>query len=26
LMGVANEHALRLAQDQGEQFSFEIEF
>src|SRR4029077_10283473 len=26
LMGIANEHALRLAQDQGEQFSFEIEF
>jgi NTP pyrophosphatase (non-canonical NTP hydrolase) len=26
LMGIANEHGLRLAQDQGEEFSFEIEF
>ena len=26
LMGIANEHALRIAQDQGEQFSFEVEF
>lgn len=26
LMGIANEHALRLAQDQGKEFSFELEF
>jgi NTP pyrophosphatase (non-canonical NTP hydrolase) len=26
LMGIANEHSLRLAQDQGDQFSFESEF
>jgi NTP pyrophosphatase (non-canonical NTP hydrolase) len=26
LMGIANEHALRVAQDQGKEFSFELEF
>ena len=26
LMGIANEHSLRLVQDHGEEFSFEIEF